>query len=438
MLWLYNALMPAAHWAARLASPWNDKLRDGLRGRRAAAARLISLSNALCGRNVWLHSTSVGEYEQSRPLAELLRAHHPHLEVLHTFFSPSGHVYAEKLGEAAHVEYLPVDAPRVVGTVLDALQPQLLVFVKFDLWPNLIVEATRRAIPTFLIDATLQPRSLRSRWPARALYRDLYRRLTCISAVSEADAARFRALVPEHPRIVVDGDTRYDQVMRRRRDAARVELPACLAATPRPFTFIAGSTWEPDEAIIVSAWRRLRAGARGQQSPRLILVPHEPTPSHLAWLEEQLRGADLSAERLSRLHDADRVAHDVVLVDRVGVLAELYAHADAAYVGGAFTTGVHNVMEPAIMGLPVSFGPRHDNAPEADMLLEAGAALVIRSAADLERQLQTLSASASRRTRMGGRARAFVEANRGASERCLARLTEALATPPARRAEECP
>ena len=119
----------------------------------------------------------------------------------------------------------------------------------------------------------------------------------------------------------------------------------------------------------------------------------------------------------------------MVLVDRVGVLAELYAHADAAYVGGAFTTGVHNVMEPAIMGLPVLFGPGHHNAPEAEMLLENDAGGVIRSAADLERALRTLSGHAEARSQMGGRARAFVEANLGASERCLGRVFEALDAP---------
>lgn len=431
MLWLYNRLLPAATWGARLAAPWNDKLRDGLSGRRGAAARLLTRAPVLRGRSVWFHTTSVGEYEQARPLVALFHLRRPQLEVLHTFFSPSGHRYARRLGEAAHVEYLPDDTPRTVAQVLDALRPRLLVFVKFDLWPNLIVEAHRRAVPTMLVDATLQPRSLRSRWPARALYRDLYRKLACISAVSQADAARFRALVPEHPCIVVDGDTRFDQVISRRREAARVDLPASLRAN-RPFTFIAGSTWSPDEERVLAAWSALRRTARSEVAPRLILVPHEPTPRHLAALEKQLDAARLESCRLSEIDASATLAVDVVLVDRVGVLAELYAHADVAYVGGAFTSGVHNVMEPAIASLPVLFGPGHHNAPEAEMLLEDGAAAVIRSAADLERQLHTLTGNDVLRSRMGGRARAFVEANRGASERCMARVDEVLDAPPPR------
>jgi 3-deoxy-D-manno-octulosonic-acid transferase len=426
MLRLYNALLPAAQLGAHVLAAWKPKLREALLGRRDAVSRLLQRASALRDA-AWFHSTSVGEYEQARPLVALLRARQPQLELLHTFSSPSGYGYATRLAEA-HVEYLPPDDRRSVGRVLDALHPRILVFVKFDLWPNLIVEAHRRAIPTLLVDATLQPRSLRSRWPARALYRELYTRLTCISAVSEADARRFRALVPHHPAIFVDGDTRFDQVVRRRREAERVPLPPNLCAVPRPFTLIAGSTWPPDESHLLPAWHSLCRGA-GSQRPRLILVPHEPTREHLEPLESRLRELDLGCVRLSHLEATGAALADVVLVDRVGVLAELYAHADAAYVGGAFTTGVHNLMEPAIAGLPVLFGPRHHNAPEAEMLLEEGAGSVIRSRADLECQLQTLFRDTDTRARMGGWARAFVEANLGASERCLQRLVEALELP---------
>ncbi|UCE03934.1 MAG: hypothetical protein JSW67_07085 [Candidatus Latescibacterota bacterium] len=422
MLRLYNALLPAAALGAQLVATWKPKLREALRGRRDAVPRLLSRASALHAA-AWFHSTSVGEYEQARPLVALLRARRPQLELLHTFSSPSGYGYASRLAEA-HVEYLPPDDRRSVARVLDALHPRILVFVKFDLWPNLIAEAHRRAIPTLLVDATLQPRSLRSRWPARALYRELYARLTCISAVSEADAERFRALVPQHPAIFVDGDTRFDQVVRRRREATRVPLPPSLCARPRPFTLIAGSTWPPDESRLLPAWHRLCRDVAGEGA-RLILVPHEPTREHLEPLESRLRELGLGCVRLSHLEATGALA-DVVLVDRVGVLAELYTHADAAYVGGAFTTGVHNLMEPASVGLPVLFGPLHHNAPEAEMLLEAGAGGVIRSPADLERQLQTLFRDTETRARMGGWARAFVEANLGASERCLQRLVEAL------------
>jgi 3-deoxy-D-manno-octulosonic-acid transferase len=415
----YNAMLPGLRAGFRLWAWRRPKLRAGLRGRRGLQDRLQAFGAAHGGRCVWMHSASVGEYEQARPVATLVRERHPELAILHTFFSPSGFEYARRLGEAAHIEYLPEDTPAAVGAALAAVRPQALVFFKFDLWPNLVAAAARAHVPVLLFDATLQPRSWRSRWPARSLYRELYARLAVVSAVSEADAARFRALVPEHPAIHVDGDTRFDQVVGRRRRAAG--LPAALGALPRPFTLVAGSTWPPDEALLLPAWREI---LDRKIEARLILVPHEPTPPHLQALDTALAGLGLASERLSQLGDACRTG--VVVVDRVGVLAELYGAGDAAYVGGAFTTGVHSVLEPAIVGLPVLFGPRHHNSPEAGMLLGDGAAVVVRSNVDFAAEIGGLAIDAGRREQMGARARAFVQANLGASERCLAHLERCL------------
>jgi 3-deoxy-D-manno-octulosonic-acid transferase len=425
----YNAVLPFGRAAARLAAPLRPKLRAGIAGRAGLPARLAALGADHGGRIVWFHATSVGEYEQARPLTAMLREHHPELAILQTFFSPSGYEYARKLGEAAHVEYLPEDTPDAVAAALDALRPRALVFWKFDLWPNLIVAAARRGVPLLLLDATLQPHSWRSRWPARALYRDLYARFDIVSAVTETDAARFRALVPAHAGIFVDGDTRYDQVARRRAAAPRTALAPALTTTPRPWTLVAGSTWPPDEAIVVPAWREaMRDTAPG--TARLVLVPHEPLPAHLAALEQAVTRSGGVPCRYSEVEAHGVDGADTVLVDRVGILAEIYAAGDAAYVGGAFTTGVHNLMEPAIMGLPLAFGPRHHNAPEARMLLDAGAGSVVRSAADLARTLVAWKRDPELRSQVGGRARAAVEANLGAVARCYARLAPFLTEAP--------
>ncbi len=424
MIWLYNGLVPAARLGTRIWA-WRDpKLARGLEARRGAEARLRELAPKLDGPLLWLHSTSAGEYEQARPIAALWSAQRPDWRILHTFTSPSGHDYARRLGEARFLEFLPEDSPGRTGRVLDALRPRVLIFVKWDVWPNLVVQAHARRIPVVLVDATLRAESPRSRWPVRGLYRQLYERMRLISAVSERDAERFRGIAPAHPNVVVDGDTRFDQVMRRRREADRLVLPEALARRSDTFTWIAGSTWEPDEERVIPAFAALVRRSDGNRL-RLLLVPHEPLPARVAALEAQLARLGLASVRFSQLERDEPGNEDsprVVLVDRVGVLAELYARADAAYVGGAFTTGVHNVMEPAIMGLPVFFGPRYDGAPEAEGLMETGAAAVVHSADELERRLHAVMTDASVHRRMGDRARAYVEANLGASERCVARL----------------
>jgi 3-deoxy-D-manno-octulosonic-acid transferase len=200
-------------------------------------------------------------------------------------------------------------------------------------------------------------------------------------------------------------------------------LAPALVATPRPFTLVAGSTWPADETGLLPAWRDVVATGI---AVRLVLVPHEPTPEHLQATEAALSRLGLESQRYSQLGD-DACRAGVVVVDRVGILAELYETGDAAYVGGAFTTGVHSVLEPAIMGIPVVFGPRHDNSPEAGMLLDAGAARVVRSEVDFAAALRDLVSDAATRHRMGEQARALVEANLGASERCYQHLERCLA-----------
>ncbi len=432
MIGLYNTLLPAARLAARMWAWRDEKLSHSLASRRDAESRLRAQAGQLEGPLLWLHSSSVGEYEQARPIAALWSAQQPDWHVLHTFTSPSGYDYARRLGEAPLVEYLAEDSPGRTGRVLDALKPRALVFVKWDVWPNLVVQAHARGIPVALVDATLRAASGRSRWPARALYRELYERMRLISAVSERDAERFRRVAPAHPRIVVDGDTRFDQVMRRRQEAQRVALPDALDRTPEIFTCIAGSTWEPDEALVLPAFAMLTNSSAGRRL-RLLLVPHEPSPTRLAMIEEQCVSLGLSSIRLSELERAGREDNDragVVLVDRVGVLAELYARADVAYVGGAFGAGVHNVMEPAIMGLPVFFGPRYRNAPEAEALIEVGAAAVIASPGDYERRLNGMLADSSTSRHMGDQARRYVEANLGASQRCVERIWDLMEQSP--------
>jgi 3-deoxy-D-manno-octulosonic-acid transferase len=431
---LYDLLVPALRAGARVGAWIDPKLRTGLHGRRGGQARWHAIVARHRGTWIWMHAASVGEYEQARPVAARLRRQHPEIAVLHTFFSPSGFEYARRLGEAEHCAYLPEDARGEVGAALDAMRPAALVLLKFDVWPNLVIEAERRGIPVLLLDATLQPRSWRSRWPARMLYRAVYERIAVISAVTAADAARFRALVPQHSCITVDGDTRYDQVQRRREAARRVPIAPLLTADPRPFTLIAGSTWRPDEARLLEAWidliQYVRSASQPIPEPRLIVVPHEPTAAHLRPLELELERSGLPARRYSEVETRRLDSAAVVVVDRVGILAELYAVADAAYIGGAFGSGVHNLLEPAILGLPLLFGPKHHNAPEAGAFLEAGAASVIRSGPDLAAAL-ILLLNDEERARRGGRARACVEANLGATERVYAHLARALGFDPA-------
>jgi 3-deoxy-D-manno-octulosonic-acid transferase len=340
-----------------------------------------------------------------------------------TFSSPSGYHFWKRREETERgvidfADYLPFDRAQTMRFCLDCAKPCLLVFVKFDLWPNLIWEASRRNIPVALIDATLSPSSKRLAGAGPWFYRGLYMSLNPILAISDEDAARFRQSAPDHPGIAVCGDTRFDRVMERWNARARDVLPL---PDDGALTLIAGSTWPPDEARLLPALTRLM---REVPALRVIIVPHEPLPSHLEPLERWALDNGLTV-RTTSAKGAD-LSSRVVIVDTVGVLAEAYAHAHVAYVGGAFSTGVHSVIEPAIAGLPVVFGPRHHNSFEASQLLARGAAQSVQDEEATYRALRIYLTDEGARHKAGAAASAYVMAQLGATEKCMAALSSYL------------
>ncbi len=403
---VYNALLPAAIVGAHAAARFNDKMRAAIDGRRGFRERWEALAGQLSAAPVWFHVASVGEFEQARPVISALERARPDVPVIITFSSPSGYRFARKRetvgsGSIRFIDYLPFDDVANMRFCLAKARPRLLVFVKFDLWPNLVWEANATGVPMVLIDATLSASSGRLAFPASWLYRDVYRRLNAILAISNDDAARFRASVPKHADISVTGDTRFDRVMERweQRTASTFTLPE---GGP---TLIAGSTWPPDEERLLPALERL---LREFPTLRVVLVPHEPTPAHV--------------EPLRRWAASTGMATRVVIVDVVGVLAEAYRFADVVYVGGAFTTGVHSVIEPAIAGVPVVFGPKHDNSFEAMQLIEREAARSILTADHAYEALGAWLRDEQARAAAGAAARAYVESQLGATEKCMAAL----------------
>jgi 3-deoxy-D-manno-octulosonic-acid transferase len=240
-----------------------------------------------------------------------------------------------------------------------------------------------------------------------------------VGAIDEDDAARLVELGVRSDAISVTGDTRYDQVWARAEAVDRASALLAPLASPRP-TLVAGSTWPSDETVLLDAWIAVRRRVPGA---RLIIAPHEPTPAHLAPIE---RWAAEQRIPLARLDTPDAGAADVVLVDRVGVLGDLYALATVAYVGGAFhAAGLHSVLEPAAFGVPVLFGPRSHASRDARLLLSADGGARVASSPELAERLAHWLSDAAARTGIGSRARALVQSGLGAAERSV-QLVEGL------------
>jgi 3-deoxy-D-manno-octulosonic-acid transferase len=412
---LGTALVPAL----ALVRP---RLRAALHARQGAGDRLLDWSrwNRDPGRPlVWFHAASVGEGRQAESVLLALRRGRPDCQIIYTHFSPSAAALALELPVDA-TDYLPYDFPRNMDRLLQALQPDVLVFAKLDVWPELSSRAATSGVEVVLVAASVSAGSSRLRWPARQLLEPGYRAITAAAAVAPADAARLQRLGVPPERIEVLGDPRFDSVADRVRTVASND--PLLSLGRGAATLVAGSTWPPDEAVLLQAF----AGVLAEKlKARLILVPHEPTSEHLGRLERSIR--DLGLPTPVRLSQASTPA-PIMLVDRVGILAALYGAGIAAYVGGGFgQAGLHSVLEPAAWELPVAFGPRWRNSRDAELLLDARAGVALpagRRAAvrALQRQWCDWISNEESTMKQGSRARAVVDTGRGASERSAALL----------------
>ncbi len=344
-----------------------------------------------------------------------MREADPTLQFAYTFFSPSAERFAESV-RADITDYLPFDGVREADALLDALRPSALVFVKLDVWPTLVARATARGIPVALLSATVGPESSRLGRAARAITHDAYASLTAVGAISASHGQRLQTLGVRPDVVQTTGDTRFDQVWERASSVDRTSTLLSRLGSARP-TLVAGSTWPADEAVLLPAWQAILASVT---NARLIVVPHEPTPEHVDPVVAWGRNAGLKTATLDGALSEGAHA-DVIVVDQTGVLGELYALADVAFVGGGFhAAGLHSVIEPAAFGAPVAFGPGHRMSREAGLLLEAQGARSAGTSAELAIAVGQWLGDPRRRAEAGARAREVVETGRGATARSVA------------------
>ena len=449
----YAAITALADAVAAVAPEGGGKVARSLRARRGLVARIQSRARETRDPSrplIWFHAPSVGEGLQARPVLQALRVAHPTWQFAYTFFSPSAHAFAESLS-VDYAEYLPFDRVRHADALLDAWQPSILVFSKLDVWPVLVARAAARGIPVVLISATVAERSGRLGWWSRQMLREAYGTLATVGAIDGANAERLLALGVSRDALIITGDTRFDQVWARAHESARPSSLLARLASTAP-TLVAGSTWPADEAVLLRAWMAVHADTTQREATasnatasnatvasattrtaRLVIAPHEPTPAHCATIERWAQQSSLRLRRVSDIEADLRTAPhhakadaltdnvDVVLVDRTGVLGDLYALADIAFVGGGFhDAGLHSVIEAAAFGVPALFGPHHHMSREAQLLLNAGAAGAVRNAAELQGRIEAWLTDGARREEAGAAARDVVVRERGATERSAA------------------
>jgi 3-deoxy-D-manno-octulosonic-acid transferase len=410
-----KAVYRAVAWAGHRLAP--ERLN-----RRAALARWRAwASSRRPGPLVWVHAASVGEALTALPVCRRLRSAAAELVIALTYTSPS----AERWPGGWPVDgagYFPPDLPGPMQAMLDALRPRLLVYSRTDVWPELTAQAITRDVPVAILGGTVGPRSGRLGWPVRSLCHPLYASMAYVGAASTSDAERLARLGVIRTLLDVTGDPRHDQVLDRVPDGKTLRRMADWAGSGD--VLVAGSTEPTDEPLLLEAFGRV---SRRRPHARLLICPHDPSPArcHRLAVEARYRGLEAQVWR----DEPPPASSRCLIVERTGVLADLYALAALAYVGGGMGPhGLHAVMEPASFAVPVILGPRGHGA-DAAMLLRARGALVLpqrEAATALAGAWETWLADGPARARTGLAARGALSG--GAAQRTATRLLDLLAS----------
>ncbi len=388
--------------AASIAALFNKKARLMVRGHRATWKLLRQLcKNGDSGGYYWFHAASLGEFEQGRPLMERLRREHPEAKILLTFFSPSGYEVRKNYDVADVVCYLPFDTPLNASRFISRVRPKAVFFIKYEFWRNYIDILNRRGIPSYSVSSIFRENQIFFRWYGRNYARCL-RRMTHFFVQNEHSRELLQSLGVTAVSVV--GDTRFDRVLDIR--AAAKPLPLVESFATNSYVLVAGSSWQPDEDIIIPYFN-------AHPELKLVLAPHVVNEEHLKEIESKLKRSSL---RYSQLTAENVTAADCLIIDCYGLLSSIYRYAAVSYIGGGFGVGIHNVTEAAVYGCPVLFGPNNKKFREAQDLLANGGATEITDAnafADTMNKFRTYKEALLGAGRAAGN---YISSNAGAAD----------------------
>ena len=377
--------------------------------------------------SIWIHAVSVGEVLSVRPIVAELRKRYPALRLFVSTTTMSGQQVARRsLTDVDGVFYFPFDWVFTVRRTLAIVRPRLFVMVENEIWPNLLRECRARRIRTLVVNGRISRRSFPRYRLIRPLFRKVLADIDRFCVQGEETAGRLLALGADPSRLTITGSLKFDAL-----DAGALpgrgpaRVLRFFRLSPNRQVFIAGSTMKGEDEAVIRAFNRVRTAAGGA-SPLLVVAARHP--ERFAEVERLCRFEGLSTLRRSELAIDGEPRCDAVVLDTIGELAALYQIATAVFVGGSLVAaGGHNILEPALYGKPILFGPHMENFKEiAETFLANGAAIQVRTGRELEEQVVALMADPVRRARLGAAARALIDANRGAKDRTLSVIADLL------------
>lgn len=350
---------------------------------------------------IWFHVASLGEYEQGLPVMEEIKAKYPEYKLLLTFFSPSGFEIRKNNKIADITIYLPLDTTQNVKRFLDIVQPKMVFFIKYEFWPNYLYELKNRNIPTYLISGIFRKNQLFFKWYG-GFYRKALQSFDHFFVQNDASAQLLKLI--DFNNSTVNGDTRFDRVAQIVERAQPLDF--ITEFKNNTTTIVIGSSWIDDENVYLSY-------LNNSKNIKFIIAPHNIKEEEITRLISKI---DKKVVRYTDYKTDDLKHVDVFIIDTIGILTQIYAYADIAYVGGAFKTGLHNILEPATYGTPVVIGPKYSKFQEAKDLVTLGSCIVVNNTEELSATFNRLISDDNYRNELGTKNREFVLKNKDATK----------------------
>lgn len=400
---IYNLVIYIYLFGVKLAALFSSKPAKMVKGHR----EVFDILRDKIDRNaryIWFHAASLGEFEQGRPLIERIRKEHPEYRILQTFFSPSGYEVRKNYQGADIVCYLPFDTPRNVRRFIEMVNPCMVFFIKYEFWQNYLNTLYKKGIPVYSVSSIFRPNQIFFRWYGKD-YRKVLKTFSHLFVQNEVSEKLLASIGVTDVTIV--GDTRFDRVL----DICTVakDLPLVKAFKGNSKTFVAGSSWGSDEDIFIRYFNE-------HPEMKLVIAPHVVSDSHLKEIMEKVkrpcvRYTEATEENVSKA--------DCLIIDCYGLLSSIYRYGEISYIGGGFGVGIHNVLEAAVYGIPVIFGPNNKKFREAQHLLEKKGGFEINDYEEFKRLMDRFLTDNSYLQQAGNAAGDYVKNNSGALEKIM-------------------
>jgi 3-deoxy-D-manno-octulosonic-acid transferase len=413
MLIFYKLFTLLYSFGIRLIAPWNPKAKKWIDGRKDVFNKL---QQALANNTkpvVWMHCASLGEFEQGRPVLEKIRSQYPEASILLTFFSPSGYEVRKDYNGADWIFYLPMDNRANAQKLMAIVKPQLVLWVKYEYWYYYLTEIKKQAIPLLLISGIYRTSQPFFKW-----YGNMHRKmLGCFTHLFVQNKASQELLgkINIQSNVTVGGDTRFDRVIEIVENFKPIDAIAHFCYNHK--VIVAGSTWDEDE-------KEMHHYANTHPEIRFVIAPHEIDEDHLQSIEKLFKNTIRFSE-LKKSIDAgiiadSQISNNVLIIDNIGTLSKLYHYATVTFIGGGFgEDGVHNVLEAAVYGKPVVYGPVYDKYIEAVELEDCGGGITVGSALELEATFNELLNDDSALESAAFAAKNYVYTHKGATNKVM-------------------